>query len=854
MKIIFDSAFDGRAWPVWPYRERGCVGEIRLGRLGLLGYLEGLLGLRGPEMPEPVRIVSLIPSLQGDVVRFWSKSITADPFGVARSIIHLHDFLILHGWQGERGSARLADLAAISGYILPGVAQRLRVLCKALDEFEGDLPDLELVERRDALPPLWQFLFAMLHKLGAKVQFSTLQSGDGQESDLGKARKGKFGASQDGSLQLVRPDGMLQAAEEVAAWLAALKDKEGLEDVVIIGGDAVLDNALHRYGLPVVGAEPQSGTILLQLLPLTLAMGYNPPEPERIMELLTLPMSPVPRRISRKLREALADWPALGSELWNEKLRKGLQSIEDDDRRSRVGDRLDLLFSQIAGACYTVAEVVARVDMLLRWLRGRLQDEPTASAAITQCSLFKTMLSLLRTETIDEPLLQKLLDTATSEQRVAPSLSAQAGLGAVPSPEAVAGKVGRAIWWNFSRNSVSSLNLPLFSKEESLILAKAGVRLPDSALLADNRAERWRRPLDCAETSLLLICPKHDLQGEELHPHPLWDELLAASNDKAKELINEQIVGDVSPAVAEASLAPLPGPELVWNVAPGLVEPRDVESPSSLEDFLGCPLKWCLRYCADIRGSHATVLPDMVPLLGKLAHAFLAEILALEPLPTPAEGGKRAASLFEEKAPRMAAALFQKGMEVERERIRRTVVDATCVLLQQLHEAGVRKVSPEQELKGSFDSQKLTGFADLVVESPFGVIDMKRSWARGYKKKMESGTALQLALYALMLKELQGVYPSLAYYTLEDQTFLTSDLHSFPRGEKVEMPNVDEIIEIFQKTFDNAWKIVKSGRLDCPGNGEEVTSRVEVEEEQLILEPPCRFCDYDVLCGRRFQQ
>jgi len=46
--------------------------------------------------------------------------------------------------------------------------------------------------------------------------------------------------------------------------------------------------------------------------------------------------------------------------------------------------------------------------------------------------------------------------------------------------------------------------------------------------------------------------------------------------------------------------------------------------------------------------------------------------------------------------------------------------------------------------------------------------------------------------------------------------------------------------------------VVRSGELLCPGNtGEEIKSRVE--EGTLILEPPCKFCEYDVLCGRRFQ-
>ena len=118
---------------------------------------------------------------------------------------------------------------------------------------------------------------------------------------------------------------------------------------------------------------------------------------------------------------------------------------------------------------------------------------------------------------------------------------------------------------------------------------------------------------------------------------------------------------------------------------------------------------------------------------------------------------------------------------------------------------------------------------------------------------MESGTALQIVLYGFLLKELRGRYPQLAYYTLEDQALLTTDLRSFPLGEEAVVPETEEIFQIFEETFIATWDAVRSGTLLCPGNNDEdIESRVE--EGKLILEPPCRFCEYVVLCGRKFQQ
>ena len=53
-----------------------------------------------------------------------------------------------------------------------------------------------------------------------------------------------------------------------------------------------------------------------------------------------------------------------------------------------------------------------------------------------------------------------------------------------------------------------------------------------------------------------------------------------------------------------------------------------------------------------------------------------------------------------------------------------------------------------------------------------------------------------------------------------------------------------------EKSFEYSWALLEKGEVKCPGNGEEVQSRLE--SDRLVLESPCRFCDYDVLCGNRF--
>lgn len=850
MKIYFDSALDGRAWPNWQSEQRGILGESNVGQLGMLGYLETILGLRGPDIPEGIRIASLVPFLAENQAAFWQKSAEIDPLGVSRELLHLYDFLVMHGWQGQALTPRLSDLASLSKNIVPGIAQRLVTVLGELDDYDGELPHILLLEKPDTLPPLWQSIFSKLQEMGAVCEIFEVVAAQDNGSDLSSARKGKFEPVNDGSLQLVRQDGVLQAAEDIAAWLAEISKKEDLQGTVIIGADDVLDSALHRFGLPVTGAPAESGNSLLQLLPLVLAMAWSPPDPARIMELLTLPASPVPRGIGRKLSEALGKWPALGSDLWRKKLEEGLAAIKVTSKRERIAERLKILFTPIKVEDYPVSELRKRVEMLTSWLRARFQDDVVAFQAQGQCQDFLAMVEAMRLETLNEPLLKKLVDEATSSRANPPVLSARAGLSAAAQPEAVMGYTDRIIWWNFCKDTVPALKIPLFSEEERMALSSVGVILPDSAMLASSRAVRWCRPLNCAGQQLILVCPKKDAGGEEIHPHPLWDELLAASDDAAKRLIARRVRDSYSIPVITPELLSLPVARTHWRVESGTVRQRNVESPSSLETFLGCPLKWTLGYNALIRGGHMATLPDMVPTKGSLAHELVEEVLLQETLLLPDDGAALAARLFDEKAPNLVAVLFQEGMEVEREELRNTVIRATRSLLQHLRDAGTGGITIEQHLTGTFGSQQLQGWADVVLDEPFTVIDLKRSWANFYKKKMSSGTALQIVIYGWLLKEKRGTYPELAYYTLEDQTFLTTDPNHFSRGEEVESPPVEEVWQIFVKTFNEAWQVLKSGLVLCPGNDEEVESRLD--DDRIVLEPPCRFCDYDVLCGRRF--
>ena len=787
---------------IGPQKKNGIVGATRVGPLGMLDIWETILGLKGPIIPDSIRASRIVPELSKYKNAFWAKSSQVDPFGVAKKLLEMRDFLWLHGWQDQPLTDRLADLAALSKLMISGIPDRLASVSKKLNEFNGELPEIVVFEQIETLPSLWRKIFdQIIDKSGTVViqEIKTVSSA----GDLSQARGDSFDPIYDGSLQLIRPEGKLQAAEDIAAWLAAVAAKEGLEDTVIVGGDAVLDNALKQYGLPTLGAAASRyNHSLLELLPLVLAMGWDPPDPSRVIELLSLSASPVPKSIGDLLIKALNSWPAIGSPDWEKNILKGLSNIDDENQRQKVHNRLEILFRSAAkDGLYPVKAIVDRIEMLATWLRARFRDDPLAINALNQSQTLLAMIDAMKLIEISEPLLWKLLNEATINinSKACPS---QAGIGSVATPDGIIGEAKRVVWWSFSRSNAPGIDRTSFYEYERIALKDVGIILTDPGKQALVKANRWRRPLFLTSKQLILVCPKLDESGEELHPHPLWDELLAVSQNKAESLITARPKTKINIPVTTPSIKLLPIPEVDWNVTPGAITPREYESPSSLDTFLGCPLKWVLNYIAKIRGGTTAKLPKLEKVLGSMAHEIMEEVLLLKPLPSPDEGARISEQLFNEKGPILVAEIFQKGREVDKGKVKNTLIMATKSLLNYFHNAGCNQIEIEKELTGNIKKQKITGRADVVIDSPYIVLDLKRSWAKEFRDKLSKGTALQLAAYARMLKNIKGSYPELAYYILENQTFMTTDPLHFTHADVVDAPDTDMIWNAIEKSFE----------------------------------------------------
>ncbi len=868
MRIVFDPEFELGCWPGPLRGGEASAGEDWVGPSRFVQVLETALGLAGPRPTQRERAARLVPAVR-KTEGFWSASASVDPFAAARRLLQWRDTLAMAGWRGEGKQPRLAALAGLTAGCAPGLPDRLHAIHEALSRRPADIQQVELFTPRTDLEPFWQRTLALLEQRGTRVTTTALAaSASTPASDLAGARSNGFAPKGDGSLRLLRPAGSLAAAEDVAAWLALPCTPP---DTLIVGSDPALDAALHRHGLPTTGAPHElRDSAPLQILPLVLDLGWTPQDAQRAYELLSLGSGPVPGAVAVRLREALAKWPAVDSDAWRAALAEGLRAIEDPDRRERVKARLDVLWDARVkrGGNYPAAEVARRGSMLRNWLvaRAAVVDDPGVSAwraAAAQCS---SLLGLVQDSGLAElsaAQLRHLVIEATESAEGDSPFPAQAGLHHVGSPGGIGGPARLVVWWRFDERAARGITRLPLTRIERDELQSLGVELTPPADLAAAEARRWRRPLNQACDGLLLVCPEMDTAGEQLHPHPVWDEVVSRVDPSVTRGVAEQklLVTSLAGVVPQhqREFLPLPAPRRNWTLPAGRIARRDRESPSSVETLIDCPFQWALRYAGRLYPPDSAQVDEGTSprVLGELLHAIMNRLFTGSQ--RDAEGAaSEAGALFDRDGPRLVAALFLPGADAQRERVRRAAVQTARSLYTLMADGKLEVLATEQERVGDAFGATLAGRVDLVLGNPPRILDLKWSGAKRKRDALKEGTALQLAAYSFLERGHDGVFPPVGYFVMDEQRLLTTEPAAFPGAERVDGPPPGETWRVVENTRAAAWQAIAEGRIEAPGAGMEKDAKPPkeacVKDGRLVMPAKCGWCDYVALCGLAFEE
>lgn len=871
---------------------RDHVGVRDGGEPQLLGWLETQLGLLTAKPTEPERIGRIAKALDRAHPVLLEKSRARDRWGTAKEVLRRLDELRLAGWDGtvhedapgtvhEDAPPLVQALAAVQQAIVaqfPDSAERLRRVLAALEQGQT-LPDHEvlLAEEPEQWPALWRDVLRRLH-------FRVLE----QDDPVGEAEtallaiqhdvlEGRSGSvAPDKSLRWLRSRSDISACETIAAALAAAPELAE-ETVICCENESLallLDDSLARAGVPTMGAAiTTTSHVALHVLPIALRLCWKPVDPAVLLDFLTLPISPIPRRAAGRLSSALTQQPGLGSEAW-EHARAELLSEEADPEgalKARLDKWLDV--ERVAWGEPLPAELVATVcRRVAQWAMGRaasLDDAPELQAALryaggqasTVCELVEGL-----GHPIAEPQLLRILEsTLGSGVPVRPHRALAGSPKLVSSFADVQRPFRRCIWLGLATAGLPSCR---WTKAELDALAAIDVVLDDGTKSVEALRQAERRGLARITESLLAVSVPDDEDGR---PHPLWLQVQSSLSKAGVEepLALEDLLerGDteaLSPWAIASSLRALEPPQplrIFWDPAPARPWDRQRSSASSLESRLGCPLQWVLRYNCRLAASPIARLPDEARLKGSFCHQVLERVFGQGGAPpTPDSAAVSVERCFDERIGLDAAPLAQPRAIAERLELRKNLSNATRLLVNTLRAGGYGFVGLEVAVDGELDGRALTGSIDCVVADDAGaeaVIDFKYRGVKKFPALLQEGRATQLATYAMSRAgDGSANIPKVGYLILNDVRLVTPSASAI-RGatDIVDGPAIAEVWENFLTALRGAdgWltgnEPVPARPLQPPEERPPGSELVVPESIERETPSPCKYCDYSMFCG-----
>lgn len=864
MDLVFSWYADGGVWPEHPGLRSAAVDQAVVGANGLLDHVETMLGLGRPEVSVVQRIAVYRQKLQeAGSNRFWSASFEADSWSVTRELLAWRDELISAGWKPGIGTqrSRLADLSAAETAGLPiplGQADRLRIAIEELQSVSvSRIKTIRLIDQRKYLPNSWRDLLNALERAGTKIIDAEVV-----RTDLDTKAK----------LTLIKSDTEITAAEILTAWLGAKKE-ENNKIVFILGKDtALLDHHLRYSGLPRLGNSIVSPhRSLLQILPLAFALAWDPPNPISLLDFLLLPVSPIARFAAQKLAAVISRNPGIGSDEWNEAWKKieiilsETEGSDPDKNKKNLKLWREFLEPERFDPSVGMTKAAARklIGRVSSWAtqRSKVVDDPLLKVLVFVTSDMERAIEATQEDRLDRVLIERMLEQAIGTGVADPQAMAEAApWRSVSHPGGIWGEAKTIIWWNFSDTSETSPKI-VWNDQERQALRDAGCPLDDPENGLNLLADAWQRPLQYALKDLIFIRPEF-IGGDPGAIHPLWHSLVANNKNlekeisvKAETVLNEEssiLAGRILSRVPVSRTQP-PENRTDWVAKKDTIRPRQLESATSLNSLLSCPLQWTLTYGSRLNPGARQSLPGPDTLIGTLVHQISQEIFKPGEPPSPKIVEAYAKERMEQLFPQIAATLLLPGAARELTAARVAIPQALEELAHFLHSEGLSVVATEQAFEDSntlASGVGVKGFIDLLARRPSGeliVIDLK--WNKSHKireEELKKGVAFQLAIYARHVSD-EDVNVATGYYMLRQRRFLTVDRLKNNHSNIIEGPKAKETWAVLSSSWSEIINDVVNGHVKATID-HDGTKLEDYSNPPYQLPPKCGYCNYAGIC------
>jgi hypothetical protein len=510
------------------------------------------------------------------------------------------------------------------------------------------------------------------------------------------------------------------------------------------------------------------------------------------------------------------------------------------------------------------------------WLATARADDPLTAVALAHAHALVDALADDPRERIDVVQARQILQTIIGHGCTLEVASEGAGrLDHVDDPAALLCARDTVVWWRCVEADMPTVRFPSWSRQEHDALTRHGITPVEANTQLTATAGGWRRALLATRQRLIFVQPR-TIDGVPQDPHPFVDELAARTSDTlhgldavtldARELLDNRMRVRL-PTLELTKLEPLPLPEPrpTWHIQPSLLAPASKLSASSLEQILGCPLRFVFAHRAGLHASRATTIATDNLLYGALGHRLVEELHRAGELCLPLDALERNTRIrLETLIAEEGAPLLLAGMRSERAQLEAKLVAAMRSLAQLLDRAQMAIASVEEERESAWNERTVFGITDLLLRREDGgdaIIDLK--WGRSsYSKMLVQGRALQLASYAFIAHRLSGSpdFPPVAYFSLSRGALLTTERRAFSGVRPIDGNSARDTWQRADATLTRIERLLQTGAIPVAGVGDEVPiiehagGRIDAPDALHITpEHTCEYCEYDAVCGRRWE-
>ena len=274
MHIILGHALDTSSYPDALDANEAVEGKIVVGPAGMISVLETRLGLTRIWPNPGVRVGTYLKSLKqlDDGQRFYSRSLEADAWSTAKTILAWRDQLKISGWDFNasiNGQSRLNTLGELENLFrnehMEGHVDRLELIRDSLIHgHKIDVKVIDLIEPLNTWDLLWIKIFELLKSEGVCITEISKKASSNPNSlgylkqamDEGKPLSKSLVS--DDSFCILAAQTEWEAAEAIASFLEINADNN--RNILIIrgGGSRILNDTLNRHGLPRLGHDSMS--------------------------------------------------------------------------------------------------------------------------------------------------------------------------------------------------------------------------------------------------------------------------------------------------------------------------------------------------------------------------------------------------------------------------------------------------------------------------------------------------------------------------------------------------------------------------------------------------------------------